>query len=64
MDSELLGAFALTAIMAAPLISLAVYVERTDVREQAIERGYALYCPDNGEWAWKGECETMSEEDG
>jgi hypothetical protein len=23
----------------------------------AIERGYAQYCPDDGAWAWKGECE-------
>lgn len=22
-----------------------------------IGRGLALYCPDNGNWAWKGECE-------
>jgi hypothetical protein len=21
-----------------------------------IERGLAQYCPTNGEWAWKGEC--------
>lgn len=27
------------------------------LKEQAIERGYALYCPVNGEFAWKGECE-------
>lgn len=23
---------------------------------EIIERGYALYCPMNGAWAWKGEC--------
>lgn len=23
----------------------------------AIERGYAEYCPTDGEWAWKGECD-------
>jgi hypothetical protein len=23
----------------------------------AIERGYAQYCPTDGAWAWKGECE-------
>lgn len=28
-----------------------------DMRHQAIERGYALYCPHDGEFAWKGECE-------
>jgi len=25
-------------------------------RAQAIERGYAQYCPADGAWAWKGEC--------
>jgi len=25
-------------------------------KAQAIERGYALYCPADGAWAWKGEC--------
>lgn len=24
---------------------------------EIISRGYAQYCPNNGEWAWKGECE-------
>lgn len=24
---------------------------------QAIERGYGLYCPTDGEFAWVGECE-------
>jgi hypothetical protein len=24
--------------------------------QQAIERGYALHCPDTGKFAWKGEC--------
>jgi hypothetical protein len=26
-------------------------------QSQAIERGYALYCPNNGNFAWIGECE-------
>ena len=28
-----------------------------DMKRQAIERGYGLYCPHNGEFAWVGECE-------
>ena len=28
-----------------------------DLKHQAIERGYALHCPRNGEFAWVGECE-------
>ena len=27
-----------------------------DMRHQAIERGYGLYCPHDGEFAWVGEC--------
>lgn len=27
-------------------------------QQQATERGYALYCPDNGKFAWKGECKN------
>lgn len=28
-----------------------------NVQKQAIERGYALHCPHDGEFAWVGECE-------
>lgn len=28
-----------------------------DMQHQAIERGYALYCPADGQFAWVGECE-------
>lgn len=28
-----------------------------DWQREAIQRGFALYCPGNGEFAWKGECE-------
>ena len=31
-------------------------------QHQAIERGYALYCPHDGEFAWVGECEQKGEE--
>ena len=26
-------------------------------KAQAIERGYALYCPADGDWAWVGDCD-------
>jgi len=26
-------------------------------KSDAIERGYAQYCPTDGAWAWKDECE-------
>ena len=31
-------------------------VNSVSIEQQAIERGYALHCPKNGEFAWKGEC--------
>ena len=30
------------------------YVEK--LKAEAIERDYALYCPKDGNFAWKGEC--------
>jgi len=42
------------------LITAAVYgYSEADFywREQATERGLGQYCPNNGEWAWKGECD-------
>ena len=29
---------------------------------QAIERGYAIYCPVDGEFAWVGECKETKDE--
>lgn len=26
-------------------------------KDEAIERGYGLHCPDDGKFAWVGECE-------
>ena len=26
-------------------------------RKETIERGLGQYCPHNGKWAWKGECD-------
>lgn len=39
-------------------IFILVDINETDkkTKQQAIERGYALYCPSDGEFAWKGEC--------
>lgn len=25
-------------------------------KNEALERGLALYCPNDGQWAWNGEC--------
>jgi hypothetical protein len=26
-------------------------------KADTVERGLAMYCPDDGRWAWNGECE-------
>lgn len=28
------------------------------VQRQAVQRGYALHCPIDGRFAWRGECDT------
>jgi len=28
-----------------------------ETKQEAIDKGHALYCPKNGEFAWKGECQ-------
>jgi hypothetical protein len=33
-----------------------VIVGEGDIKTQAIQRGYALYCPSSGDYAWQGEC--------
>ncbi len=47
-----LGVIALTAIVTATNL----YIDVTTVRAEAIERGYAIYCPTTGNFAWKGDC--------
>lgn len=38
---------------AAAIVALS---EWKTVRAQAVERGYAVYCPETGDFAWEGEC--------
>jgi hypothetical protein len=33
------------------------FITSYEFEKQAISRGYALYCPTNGDFAWNGECE-------
>lgn len=30
----------------------------TTIRSKAVDRGFAIYCPDDGAFAWKDECGT------
>lgn len=43
-------------------IGLIIDEDKTDrletLKAEAIERGYALYCPKDGRFEWKGECDV------
>lgn len=34
-----------------------IAVHRSDWRSETIQRGLAIYCPADGDWAWNGECD-------
>jgi hypothetical protein len=38
-------------------LSLGSSTEESRWHKATIERGLAQYCPHDGEWAWKGECD-------
>lgn len=51
------GGFCLGLLLSLILFTWIAYSDgREVVRKQAVERGYAAYCPKNGQWAWNGEC--------
>lgn len=47
-----LGVIALVAIVT----STNLYIDVSTIRTEAIERGYAIYCPTTGNFSWKDEC--------
>lgn len=44
------------AVITCTLVFIILIGENNRLRSEAIERTYALYCPQNGVFAWKGEC--------
>ncbi len=49
----------LTAIaLILAIITAVLFLPSTinEIRQEAIDRDYALYCPKDGQFAWKGEC--------
>lgn len=54
-EASFVGVVGLIAIIAAGFGSAAI--TRSEWQTKTIERGLAQYCPDTGEWAWKGECD-------
>ena len=55
-----LGLLAVILVVAGFVISGA-YIGRSVMIDQAIERGYAEYCPTTGDPAWIGECDKTDE---
>lgn len=59
---EFIASVAIIALVATGVFIISARLElpaeqRDNLRQQAVERGYALYCPTDGKWAWKGECD-------
>jgi hypothetical protein len=53
-----LGGFALGVMTASVTVGAVTYsAGQSGVRSEAVDRGYAAYCPKNGRWAWVGECD-------
>ena len=52
------GAMFLAALSVVTAIGWISTATSTPDREaEAIQRGYALHCPQTGDFAWKGECD-------
>ena len=49
--------FLVTALCFAVLFIIVTGKIDMETKQQAIDRGHALYCPKDGDFAWKGECE-------
>lgn len=52
MDEFVFGSL-FGALVAALVATLAL---NTAWHRETVARGFALYCPENGQWAWVGEC--------
>lgn len=49
-------------VFVTPATAAYYFGETKALRSGAIERGYATYCQDTGEWAWQGECDSAMSE--
>lgn len=39
------------------MMCLGQFLTVSNLKSEAIENGYALHCPKDGDFAWKGECD-------
>jgi hypothetical protein len=40
------------------ILSVGILFFQPDYKQEAIDRGFAVYCQDDGSWAWVGECNS------
>jgi len=49
--------FALWTLWIAVIVGIATCGVTNNIwKRDTVERGLAMYCHDNGQWAWNGEC--------
>ena len=53
-DTGILGV--LSVMLAAVVMLMTNVATEQHWKADTVERGLAMYCPDNGQWAWNGEC--------
>ena len=56
-DSGYIIVVCIVATMFGFFLRVAMTPSVNDFRAEAIKRGYALHCPKDGRFAWKGECD-------
>lgn len=56
MNAFCCGMF-LGGLFTAFMIMASTKPPRVELQIEAIQRGYALHCPQTGDFAWKGECD-------
>jgi hypothetical protein len=56
-ESAFVLAITVIAAMIFGTISVTHLAVNTEWRADTVARGLAQYCPTDGAWAWKGECE-------
>jgi hypothetical protein len=52
-DSGIITAITFGVILGAVLM---YSTTRDYYHKELVDRGYAMYCPDTGDWNWKGDC--------
>ena len=56
MHTSEFGLVILVAVVATIFFG-GMYVGSYKMKHEAVERGYALYCADTGDFSWKDECD-------